>query len=238
MRSDFRMAATNLCPGTDVLPLDDASSIWRQLSDRIERFVEAWENEAADPPTVAQFLDGTEPASRRLTAIELIKVDLEYRWLRRKQPLRLEDYLAEFSFLADDTPVDLIYEECHVRRKAGETFDPDEPCRRFPAQADALRRLLGAGPALQTTMVKKPEPTKSARLEPGERIDDFELLTRLGEGAFGAVFLARQASMQRIVALKVIGRSRQRTADAGAARSREHRARVRPAAAARPRRCG
>ncbi len=191
-----------MSPGTDVLPLDDASSVWRQLSDRIERFVAAWESENADPPTVAQFLDGTAPASRRLTAVELIKVDLEYRWLRRKQPRPLEAYLAEFPFLADDTPVDLIYEECHVRRKAGETFDPDEPYRRFPAQADALRRLLGAGPALQTTMLKKPEPNKTSKLQPGERIDDFELLTRLGEGAFGAVFLARQVSMQRIVALK------------------------------------
>src|SRR5438105_5445421 len=38
---------------------------------------------------------------------------------------------------------------------------------------------------------------------PGQRIDDFELLRMLGEGAFGKVFLARQISLDRQVALKV-----------------------------------
>lgn len=37
----------------------------------------------------------------------------------------------------------------------------------------------------------------------GQRIDDFDLLTLLGSGAFGRVFLARQRSMQRLVAVKI-----------------------------------
>ena len=37
----------------------------------------------------------------------------------------------------------------------------------------------------------------------GQRIDDFELLQLLGEGSFGKVFLARQLSLERQVALKV-----------------------------------
>ena len=37
----------------------------------------------------------------------------------------------------------------------------------------------------------------------GDRIDDFELLTQLGRGAFAQVFLARQVSMERLVALKI-----------------------------------
>ena len=36
----------------------------------------------------------------------------------------------------------------------------------------------------------------------GDQIDDFDLLTRLGKGAFASVYLARQRSMQRLVALK------------------------------------
>ena len=40
-------------------------------------------------------------------------------------------------------------------------------------------------------------------LSAGEIIDDFELLANLGRGAFATVFLARQTSMQRLVALKV-----------------------------------
>ncbi|MGJ5666901.1 protein kinase [Rhodococcus aetherivorans] len=40
-------------------------------------------------------------------------------------------------------------------------------------------------------------------VEAGNRIDDFDLLTNLGRGAFGRVFLARQHSMQRLVAVKI-----------------------------------
>jgi serine/threonine protein kinase len=39
--------------------------------------------------------------------------------------------------------------------------------------------------------------------EPGQRLGDFELLAELGRGAFARVFLARQVSLNRAVALKV-----------------------------------
>jgi len=45
--------------------------------------------------------------------------------------------------------------------------------------------------------------TQEIEIAPGERLDDFDLLALLGEGQFAKVFLARQRSMQRLVALKV-----------------------------------
>lgn len=48
--------------------------------------------------------------------------------------------------------------------------------------------------------------SSSARLsqiEVGQRLDDFDLLVELGSGVFARVFLARQRSMQRLVAVKV-----------------------------------
>ncbi|MEE2031379.1 serine/threonine-protein kinase [Rhodococcus chondri] len=47
------------------------------------------------------------------------------------------------------------------------------------------------------------EPATVDDVHAGERIDDFHLLTTLGAGAFGRVFLARQVSMQRLVAVKI-----------------------------------
>ncbi len=44
---------------------------------------------------------------------------------------------------------------------------------------------------------------EAPEIAPGERLDDFDLLALLGEGQFAKVFLARQRSMQRMVALKV-----------------------------------
>lgn len=40
-------------------------------------------------------------------------------------------------------------------------------------------------------------------LDVGDRVDDFDLLMGLGRGAFARVFLSRQRSMQRIVAVKI-----------------------------------
>nr|WP_315901414.1 serine/threonine-protein kinase [Rhodococcus sp. BP22] len=40
-------------------------------------------------------------------------------------------------------------------------------------------------------------------LDVGDRLDDFDLLMGLGRGAFARVFLSRQRSMQRIVAVKI-----------------------------------
>ncbi len=41
------------------------------------------------------------------------------------------------------------------------------------------------------------------QIEVGERLDDFDLLIELGSGAFARVFLARQLSLQRLVAVKI-----------------------------------
>ncbi|ORB61470.1 serine/threonine-protein kinase [Mycolicibacterium tusciae] len=46
-------------------------------------------------------------------------------------------------------------------------------------------------------------PSQIARIEVGQRLDDFDLLVELGSGAFARVFLARQRSMQRLVAVKI-----------------------------------
>jgi serine/threonine protein kinase len=42
-----------------------------------------------------------------------------------------------------------------------------------------------------------------SQIEVGQRLDDFDLLIELGRGAFARVFLARQLSLQRLVAVKI-----------------------------------
>jgi eukaryotic-like serine/threonine-protein kinase len=60
---------------------------------------------------------------------------------------------------------------------------------------------------------------QAAQLRLGERIADFELLRLLGEGSFGQVFLARQLSLGRDVALKI---TRNRGNEAQTLASLEH----------------
>src|SRR5579871_5065676 len=44
-------------------------------------------------------------------------------------------------------------------------------------------------------------------LDPGEIVEDFEIVRLLGRGSFAAVYLARQVSLDRLVALKVSAHS-------------------------------
>lgn len=178
------------------------------LANTIERFAAAWES-ADSPPDLASYLpDPTE--FRRASLIELIKVDLQCRE-RANTPKRLAEYRAEFPELASGPlPPDLIYEEFHLLRRSGQSIDPTEYSKAFPEQATQVEQML-AGHA-STDSTETAESTEIARLRPpetlddvevGQRVDDFDLLVGLGRGAFGRVFLARQRSMQRLVAVKI-----------------------------------
>ena len=179
-----------------------------QVSDHLEAFERAWN--AAEQPALEAFLPAETPELRRLVLAELIKYDLDRR-LQSGVPRTIEEYLAAFPDLDRGTgpPCDLIYEDFHLRRQAGLAPQPGDYFQRFPRRADELARLLGNDiPAQSTALHASRLPVK---FQAGEQLDDFGLLVQLGEGQFAKVFLARQRSMQRLVALKI---SRQRGAEA------------------------
>ncbi|MEX2288375.1 MAG: serine/threonine-protein kinase [Planctomycetaceae bacterium] len=181
---------------------DDAEHTY-VLTRQLELFLDAWES-SAEPPSLADFIPPQEDC-RRLALAELIKVDLEYRWQQRNIPKRIGEYLQEFPELAEGgVPVDLIYEEFHIRRNCGFQVEPREYLEQFPDQADELQRLLGLEQSYQTTsMFGGKAKRRLDEIEVGQQLDDFELVSVLGAGNFARVFLARQRSMQRMVALKV-----------------------------------
>ncbi|MEI8371530.1 MAG: serine/threonine-protein kinase [Planctomycetota bacterium] len=58
-------------------------------------------------------------------------------------------------------------------------------------------------PTPLSTALSDVKPVSIDDIKQGTRIDDFEIISLLGRGAFGAVYLARQVSLERQVALKV-----------------------------------
>lgn len=167
------------------------------LTSVVARFAAAWET-AQTPPELARFLPDA-PEFRRLCLIELIKVDLEYRWVRFHHPKRLADYLAEYVELgAEPLPPDLVYEEFHALRRAG--LEP-EPSGRVDTD-DTVPAL--AADDYRSTLIAVPWAQEALDgIEVGDRMGDFDLLSELGSGAFARVFLAWQRSMQRLVAVKI-----------------------------------
>ncbi|MGF0314674.1 serine/threonine-protein kinase [Nocardia fluminea] len=96
------------------------------------------------------------------------------------------------------------------------THRADDPDATMNQTLDSTRSTQMTSPQLDLTATATSAATSSTdafsdpgafeplvRIEIGQRIGDFELLTGLGSGAFARVFLARQTSMQRLVAVKI-----------------------------------
>ena len=178
-----------------------AGDDWSRLEAAIDAFALAWD-EAPSPPDLVEHLARADKSWQGELAVELIKLDLERRWqcgLRRF----VEDYLEEVPELRERLPASLIFEEYHARKLAGDDVGPMGYFERFPSQAVELQGLFRVDPQLRSTLLVDSVTLRGIDLAPGETIDDFDLLLRLGQGAFAVVFLARQRSMQRLVAVKV-----------------------------------
>lgn len=175
---------------------------WDVVAGHLEAFLQEWEANGYGP-WLADHLPKAAGPVRRMVLIELIKVDLEYRHNSDGPVLRLEDYLAEYPDLGEPggMPVELIHEEHHLRSQSSvETIDVNDCIARFPDKADEIRRMFLVDESGDQSLTGS---QLSEAYQPGDHIGDFYLMSALGTGAFGSVFLARQESMQRMVALKI-----------------------------------
>lgn len=130
--------------------------------------------------------------------IDLLTADIEFHW-SQGTPKRIEDYIRDCPELIP-VPTELILAEYRARQRYATTASADEYFERFPDHASTLASLLSGTQASPTPY--RPIVTASS-INAGQRIDDFDLLAIVGEGSFARVFLARQRSLQRLVALKV-----------------------------------
>ena len=183
-------------------PIND-DVIDRLLGECLERCAEV--APLSDPSELADLLPADHTDHHAFLLGELVKLDMaaaaEAAASKGGTVPRLERYLTALPqwFSAERMPFDLVVEELQLRREAGEDPPTDEFATRFPQHAAKLRRFTGAA-VTATSGKPKPPPGELAL---GTQIDDFELIQTLGKGAFAHVYLARQVSMQRLVALKV-----------------------------------
>jgi hypothetical protein len=178
---------------------DGGTRLWAAVGEHLEAFARAWQS--GDGPALADHLPAAPADLRRLVLVELVKLDIENR-LPRGTERPVEEYLRDFPELAAaGVPADLLFEDYHLRLRAGRPADPADYFRRFPGRAAELARLLGGTVSPRSTSVLAVRPPVGVAA--GDRLDDFDLLAQLGEGQFAKVFLARQRAMQRLVALKV-----------------------------------
>jgi hypothetical protein len=130
----------------------------------IDRFDAAWQ--ANLEPRIAEFLVAAGPeldaASRRDLVLDLIAIDIEYRWRRRRHSNGsgtadehcvqasptihfIEDYVHQFPDLLADMPlpVDVIANEYRVRCRFGDKPAHESYVERFARQARIERNRRG-----------------------------------------------------------------------------------------------
>ncbi len=103
----------------------------------------------------------------------------------------------EHEDLALEAIVDTVTEQ--VRR--GEELALEPILRRHPEHADELREILPL-----VAWLERSSPDGDV-LRPGATIGDFRIESELGRGGMGVVFLARELSLDRRVALKLLTRA-------------------------------
>jgi serine/threonine-protein kinase len=184
------------------------------MNEVCDRFEDAWK--AGQRPRIEDYLARTVEGERSALLRELIVLDIDYRLQAGEQP-EAQEYRARFPLLDMEQLANRF--KAAARMPTGSTVEthdfqrPEPPLRpqaihircphcHNPIQLidDWPEEVLCPGCGSSFRVREARQTTTTVPMRP---LGKFQLLERVGVGAFGAVWRARDVELQRIVALKI-----------------------------------
>jgi WD40 repeat protein/predicted Ser/Thr protein kinase len=118
----------------------------------------------------------------------------------------LESFLGDLDEAARRAAFfELLALDVEYRQDRGESVSADEYLDRFPEFAEQVRGFFAEQAQLDTQTAQQTKPTVTERPSlAGTRIGPYDVLSEISRGGMGVVYQARQAGLDRLVAVKVI----------------------------------
>jgi tRNA A-37 threonylcarbamoyl transferase component Bud32 len=201
-----------------------------EFESQILAFEQAWQQ--TSPVSLSDFLATLEQPIPYALLLELVCIDLEFRWKRYRRdgttlrPSTLEEYVARHQQLGslDKLPLELIADEYHVRHRWGDRPTKTDFLTRFElrqpeikAALDQIDRELSAeGQSTPRQPVVRVPHSRENASDPRAPLAyaDYVLEELLGAGRTGKVYRALQRSLDRHVAIKYLRKSLMRAPSA------------------------
>ena len=168
--------------------------------------------ESTHLPNVFDFLSNAHKLTSR-EKVDVILVDQYFRW-KRQQAIPVDQYLNRHPEIDAQLMVPVLVEEYGYLEQRGVAPDAHEFVARFEAlDSDATALLRQELDVEVSGAVTSNGSSIEDAASPKREIGRYQVVCSIGQGAFGEVFLAKDPTLDRSVAIKVLSASR---TDAGA----------------------